>query len=90
MNETAESGLPYDIRLQGQGVASPIYLEVKTTISSDRHVFPISGQEIAFAREQRSSYWVVRVYAGGKPGNTSGGSDDNGGVIKMLKLEDPL
>ena len=90
MNEHAESGLPYDIRIQREGATDPIYLEVKTTVSTSRHVFPISGQEIAFAREQQSSYWVVRVYACGKDAASDSTSGHNDDAIKMLKLEDPL
>ena len=92
MNEHTESGLPYDILMQGpaegpNGQRQPLYLEVKTTISASRHVFPISGQEISFAREHRSSYWVVRVYAGGLHGSDPSDPDF---AVKMLKLEDPL
>ena len=45
-----------------------------------RHVFPISGQELAFARAQGSSYWIVRVYAG----------STETAATTMLKLADPL
>ena len=55
VNEEAESGLPFDIRLQLD--TQTVYVEVKTTVSEDRHVFPISGQELSCAQDNRGSYW---------------------------------
>ena len=55
VNEEAESGLPFDIRLQLE--TQTVYVEVKSTVSTSRHVFPISGQELSCAQDNRGSYW---------------------------------
>jgi hypothetical protein len=75
VNKDGESGLPYDIRLEDTQTNSSIFIEVKTTVTSDRHIFPISGAELRFAQQNGSSYWVVRVYGGGTDG------------VKMCKIE---
>ena len=66
VNAEAESGLPYDIKLNDG--AREIFVEVKTTVTADRHVFPISGRELQFSHKRQGSYWIVRVYGGGAQG----------------------
>ena len=75
MNKERESGFPYDIRLDDTRTKASIFIEVKTTVASDRQIFPISGAELLFAQQQGTSYWVVRVYGGGTDG------------VKMRKIE---
>jgi len=75
VNDEAESGLPYDIKLNDG--PREIFIEVKTTVTVDRHVFPISGRELQFSHEKQGSYWIVRVYGGGAHG------------VAMRKIEGP-
>ena len=64
--------MPYDIRLDDELTGSSIFVEVKTTVTTDRQIFPISGAELLFAQdhEAEGTYWVVRVYGGGTEGVT--------------------
>eukprot|EP01051_Picozoa_sp_SAG22_P009823 SAG22_NODE_846_length_6870_cov_4.577315_2_plen_69_part_00 len=54
---------------------------MKTTASADRHIFPISSAELAFAGEHGERYWIVRVFAG-----VSG----DGTNTVMAKVVDPI
>ncbi|CAB3982059.1 Hypothetical predicted protein [Paramuricea clavata] len=63
VNEIAESGLPYDIRIKGKDVE--IFIEIKSTSASEKHVLEISSQEIKCAFEKREDYHLYRVYNAG-------------------------
>jgi hypothetical protein len=65
VNEIAESGLPYDIRIKGKDVE--IFIEIKSTSASEKHVLEISSQEIKCAFEKREDYHLYRVYNAGNP-----------------------
>ena len=61
-----------DIRLDDELTGSSIFVEVKTTVTADRQIFPIYDAELLFAQDHEAAgtYWVVRVYSGGTEGMT--------------------
>ena len=64
--------MSYDIRLDDELTGSSIFVEVKTTVTADRQIFPISGAELLCAQDHEAActYWVVRVYSSGTEGVT--------------------
>ena len=65
VNETAESGLPYDIVIKGKDVE--IFIEIKSTSTSEKRVLEISSQEIKCAFQKKEDYHLYRVYNAGNP-----------------------
>ena len=65
VNESVESGLPYDILIKGKDVE--IFIEIKSTSTSGKHVLEISSQEIKCAFEKQENYHLYRVYNAGNP-----------------------
>ncbi|KAL6655907.1 hypothetical protein ACP70R_006733 [Stipagrostis hirtigluma subsp. patula] len=59
VNETTESGQPYDIVVTNGDVTE--YVEVKTTVFPDKHWFHISIKEWQFASENGDSYTIAYV-----------------------------
>ena len=67
LNEDKESGLPYDIKVISAHDEIEYYIEVKSTISVDRALIPISWKELQFAQQVKETYLLLRVYGvGGK------------------------
>jgi len=72
MNETNESGLPYDIRITDlttksemdfdDGQNTQLYIEVKSTSKATQESFPISYQELAFSHKFSSKFQIYRLY----------------------------
>ena len=60
VNETAESGFPYDIKVTAED--GEYFVEVKSTSSADKALIPISWKELQYAKEQKSKYLLFRVY----------------------------
>ncbi|XP_051130076.1 protein NO VEIN [Andrographis paniculata] len=60
VNETSETGLPYDIIL-GEDEETQEYIEVKSTISARKNWFLISLREWQFAVEKGESFSVAHV-----------------------------
>lgn len=65
MNEIKETGSPYDIKNIVDG--EQIFIEVKSTASSEKNLLEISSQEIKCAFEKQNNYHLYRVYNAGKP-----------------------
>lgn len=65
VNESAESGLPYDVVIKRNDVE--IFIEVKSTSTSEKHVLEISSREIMCAYEKQENYHLYRVYNAGNP-----------------------
>nr|GEW16451.1 hypothetical protein [Tanacetum cinerariifolium] len=60
VNQTKESGLPYDIILEANDKSCE-YIEVKTTSVADKKGFYISQNELSFASEMGASFIFARV-----------------------------
>lgn len=60
VNEVNESGLPYDILVEGND-NSMKYIEVKATTKAKKDLFEISVREWQFAAEKGESYTIARV-----------------------------
>lgn len=62
LNNENETGEPYDIIITSlNGLTSPIYIEVKTTLLNERKEFLISSQQIKFAFEHAHCFHLYRV-----------------------------
>ncbi|OQR87692.1 phosphoserine aminotransferase [Achlya hypogyna] len=61
VNELQETGLPYDICING-GSGGREYIEVKSTSTFDKVVFEMSVQELDFAGQHGSQYIIYRVF----------------------------
>ena len=64
LNEEVESLKPYDIVVHVE--AKELYIEVKSTSSSDKELVAVSWKELKFAEEQSENYQLYRVYNAGK------------------------
>ncbi|CAA0818650.1 Histidine kinase-- DNA gyrase B-- and HSP90-like ATPase family protein [Striga hermonthica] len=64
VNENNETGLPYDIVVEGQGEEKKEYVEVKATKSNKKNWFLISMKEWQFAVEKGESYSIAYVVLG--------------------------
>ncbi|UJR37109.1 hypothetical protein I4U23_029813 [Adineta vaga] len=63
LNETTESGAPYDIRIIIRSDNDRIeYIEVKTTRTSDQNTFLVSISEVEYLLQHSSNYFIYRVY----------------------------
>ena len=65
VNESVESGRPYDIVIKGKDVE--MFIEIKSTSTSEKNVLEISSQEIKCAFEKQENYHLYRVYNAGNP-----------------------
>lgn len=65
--ETGNEGNPYDFEVifQSPEGRKSIFIEVKTTLSSDKGTFEISAQELRFALDHKESFEIYRVYSAG-------------------------
>ncbi|CAF0866360.1 unnamed protein product [Didymodactylos carnosus] len=62
LNEVNETRLPYDIKIISEK-NEIIYIEVKTTILPDNHLFPISIDELSsILNLSTDQYFIYRVY----------------------------
>ena len=64
INETEESGVPYDIVITNQGSAVT-YVEVKSTVKEQKELVEISAQQVAFALEKEASVHLYQVFNAG-------------------------
>ncbi|KAK7918617.1 hypothetical protein WMY93_009901 [Mugilogobius chulae] len=65
-NERAESGQPYDFQLSFSGPdTAPLYIEVKSTVKTDKAFIHMSANELDFALKKKEHYHVFRVYSAG-------------------------
>ena len=62
LNEHIESGLPYDIKVISTHDEMEYYIEVKSTISVDRALIPISWKELQFAQQVKEAHLLLCVY----------------------------
>ncbi|XP_005090510.1 uncharacterized protein LOC101857532 isoform X2 [Aplysia californica] len=69
-NESTESGRPYDFEILFKSdevdKVFSVFVEVKTTVSTDKEVFPISLTQIRFAMQQGEHYQIYRVFGAGQ------------------------
>ena len=70
-NEINETGEPYDLKIVFYSTADQQdnnkttreeYIEVKSTIHSNKESFPISLNELMFAKKKADSYKIYRIY----------------------------
>ena len=60
MNEISESGLPFDFKLfRGESIE---FIEVKSTTKFAQEIFPISYNELIFAKENAENFFIYRLY----------------------------
>ncbi|KAF7457262.1 superfamily I helicase [Cryptosporidium felis] len=69
INETEESGLPYDIIIDfcNNEINKRIYIEVKSSSKKERNYFYITSNEWQFAQKEQNEYWIIQVL-GVRPG----------------------
>ncbi|GKA41988.1 sister-chromatid cohesion protein 3-like protein [Tanacetum coccineum] len=77
VNQTKESGLPYDIILEAND-KSREYIEVKTTSVANKQWFYISPNEYSFASEKGSSFIVACVEL------------SDGELVRITTYRDPI
>ena len=79
VNEDDESGKPYDIEIQfslpDQSTPQSFFIEVKTTLSSDKGIFEISSRQIQFAQEHGHMFQLYRVFNAGR------------GMVQLYRLQ---
>ncbi|XP_064610417.1 uncharacterized protein LOC135474759 [Liolophura sinensis] len=65
--ETGNEGNPYDFEVifQTPDGQKSIFIEVKTTLSSDKGTFEISAQELRFALDHKENFHLYRIYSAG-------------------------
>lgn len=74
VNQSGETGKPYDIEVELEHIAgagedetdSKVYIEVKSTSASTKDVVDFSWKELKFAEEQGKGYHLYRVYSAGR------------------------
>ena len=64
VNETDETGNPYDILVQIE-TGTALYIEVKSTRSPGKELMEFSWNELQFASKEKQSYHLYRVYSAG-------------------------
>ena len=64
INETSETGEPYDIEVQIEP-QTVLYIEVKSTISAEKEFMQFSWNELQFADKEKQNYHLYRVYSAG-------------------------
>ncbi|XP_046338389.2 protein NO VEIN-like isoform X3 [Haliotis rufescens] len=80
VNETEESGLPYDFELtcldEDTSESRTVYIEVKSTLKDEKKHFDISSREVNFAHAQKELYQIYRVFNAGDSQN-----------VKLLRID---
>lgn len=68
-NETAETGLPYDITVHccDEQKEWVVYIEVKSTTSDTKEFFEISSKQVLFAQEKKENFHIYRIFSAGDP-----------------------
>ena len=68
-NQEGEKGSPYDLEVhfEDETGAHIDYIEVKSTKSESKEVFPVSVQQIKFAEEKKENFHIYRVFNAGNP-----------------------
>ncbi|KAK9868478.1 hypothetical protein WJX84_011878 [Apatococcus fuscideae] len=61
VNQSEETGKPYDIQVSGLG-SLPYYIEVKTTTIATKSFVEMSPNEVAMANEHRSQFVLLRLW----------------------------
>ena len=64
INETNETGKPYDIEVHVEP-DTVLYIEVKSTKSSRKELMEFSWNELQFAQNKKQNYHLYRVYSAG-------------------------
>ncbi|XP_058477566.1 uncharacterized protein wu:fj29h11 isoform X2 [Solea solea] len=67
-NRAGESGLPYDFKLTFGGSVE-VFVEVKSTVKTERAFIHLSANELDFALREKERYHVYRVYNAGDAAN---------------------
>ncbi|XP_072312808.1 uncharacterized protein [Eucyclogobius newberryi] len=69
-NEHAESGQPYDFQLTfAQPDTALVYIEVKSTVKTEKAFIHMSANELDFALKKKEDYHIFRVYSAGDAQN---------------------
>ncbi|XP_067652769.1 uncharacterized protein [Haliotis asinina] len=80
VNETGESGLPYDFEItcldDESSESRTVYIEVKSTLKDEKKHFDISSREVNFAHAQKEQYQIYRVFNAGNSQN-----------VKLLRID---
>ncbi|GLE01342.1 hypothetical protein PINS_up010172 [Pythium insidiosum] len=79
VNETEESGLPYDITVRSGASQDIEYIEVKSTRTMEKGVFEISMNELDTAGMHGSRYSIYRVFNAG-----------NAAQCRVVRLRNPI
>ena len=64
VNQTLETGLPYDIEVQIDP-ETVVYVEVKSTKSPDKEFMEFSWKELKFSEKKKQNFHLYRVYSAG-------------------------
>lgn len=75
LNDNIEQGKPYDFILKNLKYNTITYIEVKSTLSSNRQLIPITNNELQYCHslsDKNRQYHIYRVY--------------NTGQLKKVKL----
>ena len=64
INEAKETGKPYDLEVEIEPQVV-LYIEVKSTKSSEKEFMEFSWNELQFADQEKQSYHLYRVYSAG-------------------------
>merc|ERR1712183_42024 len=79
VNEHEETGFQYDLRIENVYSGEvEAYVEVKTTHTSDKHLFEMSYLEWNFAQKEGNRFVIFRVINAGK---------DN---VQLLSIANPF
>ncbi|KAL4087137.1 hypothetical protein PRIC1_013037 [Phytophthora ramorum] len=78
VNETEESGLPYDLTVSSGGKVVE-YVEVKSTRTMEKGVFEISMNELDQAAIRGSTYCIYRVFNAGNPA-----------LCRVIRMKNPV
>lgn len=71
-NQSGESGRPFDFRLTFECAGEPseeVYVEVKSTVKTEKSLVHMSANELDFALKKKQSYHIYRVYNAGDAQN---------------------
>ena len=69
MNESSESGLPYDLTIEVDTSVTQenqvYFIDVKATTGKGKAMVAVSWKELKFAENNSDSYYIFRVYGAG-------------------------
>ena len=78
VNESNETGLPYDIRITNNQNNQIDYIEVKSTTKLSQESFAISYNELNFAQNYPNNFHIYRLY-------NACANDPNSVELKIIK-----